>query len=102
MSQEKVAKYKEVKANRKALIKKEKRMKWIRVGVASAVGVVILGWIGVSGVNKIVDSIPRESVVVDYKAISDYQDALTEEETQEDVKEETEEETKETTEEATE
>lgn len=79
MSQEKVARYKEEKANRKELIKKEKRAKMIRTCVASVLGVAIIGWIGYSAVVRGIESIPRDTVEVDYAAITDYQTELTKE-----------------------
>ncbi len=77
MSQEKVTKYKEAKANRKELIKKEKRAKLVRAWVGGVIGVALVGWIGYSAVVTGINSIPRESVEVDYKAFTDYQTELT-------------------------
>ena len=45
MSQEKVARYKEAKANRKETIKKEKRQKMLRTTVATVICVAVLGWV---------------------------------------------------------
>ena len=76
MSQAKVEKYKEQKANRKQTMKKEKIQKIVRNSVASVVVVAALVWVGYSGVTSIIDSIPREEVKVDYTAISGYESAL--------------------------
>ena len=76
MSQAKVEKYKEQKANRKQTMKKEKIQKIVRNSIASVVVVAALVWVGYSGVTSIIDSIPREEVKVDYTAISGYESAL--------------------------
>lgn len=77
MSQAKVEKYKEQKANRKQTMKKEKIQKIVRNSIAAVVVVAALGWVGYSGVTTIIDNIPREEVKVDYNAISNYESALT-------------------------
>ena len=46
MSQEKVAKYKESKANRKELMKKEKQARQVRRVVAGVICAALLGWVG--------------------------------------------------------
>ena len=76
MSQAKVEKYKEQKANRKQAMKKEKIQKIVRYSIASVVVVAALVWVGYSGVTSIIDNIPREEVKVDYNAISNYESAL--------------------------
>lgn len=76
MSQEKVERYKEQKANRKKTMKKEKMQSIARNCIASVVVVAVLGWVGYSGVTYIIDSQPRPEVEVDYTAISDYETAL--------------------------
>ena len=76
MSQAKVEKYKEQKANRKQTMKKEKVQSIVRNSIAAVVVVAALGWVGYSGVTTIIDNIPREEVKVDYNAISNYESAL--------------------------
>lgn len=76
MSQEKVERYKEQKANRKEIMKKEKRARVIRNSVAAVMLVAVVGWIGYSAVDFYLDNLPREEVEVDYSALSDYEDAL--------------------------
>ena len=76
MSQAKVEKYKEQKANRKQTMKKEKLQSIVRNSIAAVVIVAALGWVGYSGVKSIIESIPREEVKVDYNAISNYESAL--------------------------
>ena len=76
MSQEKVAKYKEQKAHRKEIIRKEKRARIIRTSMVVVICAVALGWIGYSGVDKYIDSIPREMAEVDYTAVTEYMNGL--------------------------
>ena len=51
MSQEKVDRYKEQKANRKETMKKKKRASVIRNAVGSVVLVAVIAWVGYSGVT---------------------------------------------------
>lgn len=81
MSQEKVNKYKEEKANRKETMKKAKRASLVRNIVASVVLVAAIGWVGFSGVTYIIEHRPRPEVSVDYTALDDYAKSLTAEET---------------------
>lgn len=88
MSQEKVQKYKEEKANRKETVKKEKRVKLITNIVLTLIPVLLIVLLVDSGVRTYLDSRPRESVSVDYTDLSDYVEVLTADE--EDKKDETE------------
>lgn len=72
MSQAKVDRYKAEKANRKEIMKKEKRMKVVRNITATIVCVALLGWIGYSGWNSYMNNQPAESAEVDYTAVADY------------------------------
>ncbi len=76
MSQEKVNRYKEEKANRKQNVAKEKRKKAISKVVGVLAAVVIIGWVGYSAVDSYQSSQPREQVEVDYTAVSDYLQSL--------------------------
>lgn len=76
MSQAKVEKYKEAKANRKKTMKKEKMTSILRNSIASIVVVAVVGWVGYSGVTYIIENQPRPEVEVDYTAISNYETAL--------------------------
>lgn len=71
MSQEKVAKYKEAKANRKETMKKEKRAKFIRNSVTALICVAVLGWVGYSAVGYYKDNTPRREVEVNYTALDE-------------------------------
>ena len=80
MSQEKVNKYKEQKANRKEIMKKAKRAELIRNSIASVVLVAVIGWVGYSGVTYIIKHQPRPEADVNYTAVADYVESLTAEE----------------------
>lgn len=72
MSQAKVDRYKAEKANRKEIMKKEKRMKIVRNTTTTIVCVALIGWIGYSGWNSYMNNQPAESAEVDYAAVSEY------------------------------
>ena len=76
MSQEKVNKYKEAKANRKETMKKEKQQRTVRRCVVGVCGVALAVWLGYSALNVYQESQPKESVEVDYNAITEYQQEL--------------------------
>ena len=82
MSQEKVTRYKEEKANRKQTMKKQKRANIIRNTIAGVVLVAVVGWVGYSGVAFYLENRPRAEVDVDYTAISDYEELLYQENNQ--------------------
>ena len=77
MSQEKVDKYKAQKANRKAIMKKEKMKHRMRQLSVAVVGLVIVGWLGYSAYNVYESKKPKQTAEVDYKAITEYQQNLT-------------------------
>ena len=87
MSQEKVAKYKEQTANRKAIMRKEKITKTIRNTFATVILVALVGWLGYSGVVYIIDNRPVPSVEVDYTAVSEYETSLSEDKKDEEATE---------------
>ena len=76
MSQEKVIRYKEEKANRKALMKKAKRKAVLRTVATSVVVIAVLGWVGYSAGIKVIENQPRKSVTMDYKAVNSYLETL--------------------------
>lgn len=76
MSQEKVNRYKEEKANRKAIMKKEKRKHFLRkcvVGIAAA-GLIV--WIGYSGYHTWETGRPRQNAEIDYDEFTSYLNKL--------------------------
>ena len=78
MSQKKVEKYKEQKGKRKELIKKEKR-KHMLINVAIVLSLaVVFGWIGYSAYDSYIASRPREVVEVNYDAMNQYLEGLSE------------------------
>ena len=83
MSQAKVDKYKQAKANRKEIMAKEKRQKMITKLCFSAVGLVIAAWFGVSTVAFIYESRPKDKIYVQTTEIDKYLDGLYAEETTE-------------------
>ena len=79
MSQEKVNRYKEQKANRKEIIKKEKRQDNLRKAVAAVICVVCIGWIGYS-VYGVANRPDTSSAEVNLDAYSEYLNGLAAEE----------------------
>lgn len=78
MSQEKVDRYKQEKANRKQNMKKEKVKQIFRRILVGVLGLAIFGWLGYSGYNLYDAGRPKDAVQVNYTAITDYQSALAE------------------------
>ena len=78
MSQAKVDRYKEEKANRKKIMKQEKIKRVLRNIAAFAVIVVLIGWLGVSVYNVHEENQPRQSVEVDYSAVDSYLNSIEE------------------------
>lgn len=72
MSQKKVDAYKEKKANRKELIKKEKRKNILLRGTGILFFLLIASWIGYSTYNTYTTSRPRKMVEVDYASMNEY------------------------------
>lgn len=74
MSQKKVDQYKEQKANREKIKKREKRILLLEKCVAVVVAVAIVGWLGYSTYGKIQDSKNSEvtETVMDATAVNDY------------------------------
>lgn len=78
MSQQKVDRYKEQKANRKEIMRKEKRAKAFRKCVAGLVCLVLVGWLGYSVYDTYTGDKGREMVEVDYGAMTEYLNGLSE------------------------
>ena len=79
MSQEKVTKYKEAKANRKEIMKQEKRKKLVGNLMFALVPIVLVAGICIGVINTYNDMKPRPSVDVKYGVISDFDDLMLEE-----------------------
>lgn len=72
MSQAKVDRYKEEKANRKENMKKAKRQRILRNTVTAIVVVCIAGWVAYSGYHNYENNKPAQKAQVDYTSISEY------------------------------
>ena len=83
MSQEKVNRYKEEKANRKQLIKKQKRNRIISRIVGVVVCLAFVGWLGYSIYDTSTKNDAVSQTEVNLTAIQDYLSGLTAEETAE-------------------
>lgn len=77
MSQEKVERYKQEKANRKQIIKKQKRAHIIRNVVMTLVAVALIGWLGYSAYGIYESKQPRQVAEVDYTAVNEYIQSIT-------------------------
>ncbi len=75
MSQAKVDRYKEQKANRKKIMQKEKRERMLWKVGGSLVAVALVAWIGYSAFDKLYEP-PRRFYVADTAAVSDYLSGL--------------------------
>lgn len=75
MSQAKVDRYKEQKANRKQIMQKEKREKMLWKIGGGAVGIVLAGWVVFSAVNSFYVP-PVKSYEVNTAALDTYIDSL--------------------------
>jgi len=76
MSQEKVTRYKEEKAKRKEVMKKEKRNKLMVDGATLLIPAMIVGVIALGIVATYLDSRPRPSVDVNYQVLSEFDDSM--------------------------
>ncbi len=65
MSQEKVQKYKEEKANRAKLLKREKRMHALRVVFYSLIACVVIGFLGFSFYDQFIKEEPTSAVLTE-------------------------------------
>lgn len=72
MSQEKVDRYKEEKARRKEIMKKERRKHLIRQCIICVAVLGLFGWMGYSAYTIHEDKKPRQVADVDYTAFQDY------------------------------
>lgn len=76
MSQEKVERYKQEKANRKQIMKKQKIMSVLRKTVLCVVAVALIGWLGYSAYSSYESTKEREVVEVDYNPLTEYMTEL--------------------------
>ena len=78
MSQAKVDRYKEEKANRRKTMKKEKFQNFLRKCVVGVVGIALIGWIGYSAVQTHDKNKEKQAVEIDYDALTNFQQNLNE------------------------
>lgn len=72
MSQQKVDKYKEDKANRQKIMKKEKRIRRFEYTATFIVLIALVGWISFSVYSKAKASTPAKQYVMDLNAVDEY------------------------------
>lgn len=75
MSQEKVDRYKEQKANRKTILKRQKRKILVAKVASSIVAIVIIGWIGHAAYQSITDT-TGQTINVNMDSINHYMSSL--------------------------
>lgn len=78
MSQEKVDRYKQEKANRKKIMKKEKAANAARKCVVGLAALLLVGWVGYSAYGTYKSNKPKESVEIDYTALTEFSNNLSE------------------------
>lgn len=72
MSQEKVDRYKQEKANRKQIMRKEKIANVVRKCIVAVIGVGLIGWIGYSAYDMYDSGKPVKEVQIDYQSIDGF------------------------------
>lgn len=77
MSQEKVDRYKQEKANRKQIMRKQKVMNFVRKGVLALVALALIGWLGYSAYDMYESGKERVVAEVNYDSVTDYLNSLT-------------------------
>ena len=82
MSQAKVDKYKQQKANRKQILAKEKRNRALTKAGLTVFGLVLVAWIGISAVDFIRESRPVKTIYANTTGIDNYMNELYAEETE--------------------
>lgn len=76
MSQAKVNKYKEDKANRKQIMQKEKRNRVISRIIVAVICLAAVCWIGYSAVDSITTKIETAQTEVDLSAVDNYLNSM--------------------------
>lgn len=72
MSQEKVERYKQEKANRKKAVRKQRIMNMVRKSVLALAALAIVGWLGYSAYQTHEAGKERPVAEVNYDAINNY------------------------------
>ena len=81
MSQKKVDRYKQEKANRKKIMRKQKMMNIARKTVLTVVALALVAWLGYSAYDMYESGKERVVAEVNYDAITDYLNGLAADET---------------------
>ena len=76
MSQRKGEQYKQEKANRKQIMRRQRIMSVVRKCTAAAVAVVLIGWLGFSVYDSYTSNQERRTVAVNYDSVTDYLNGL--------------------------
>lgn len=76
MSQEKVDRYKQEKANRKKNMKKQKLRNAAQKLVVCVAGIAVIGWIGYSAYHSYESNRPKEEAQIDYTAVNELSQAV--------------------------
>ena len=79
MSQEKVDRYKQEKANRKKIMRNLRIMSVVRKCVLTLAGLALVGWLGYSAYDMYESGRERAVAEVNYDAVTNYVNSLTEE-----------------------
>ncbi len=77
MSQEKVDRYKQDKANRKQIMRKQRITDFVRKGVLALVALALIGWLGYSAYDMYESGKERVVAEVNYDSVTDYLNSLT-------------------------
>ena len=77
MSQEKVDRYKQDKANRKQIMRKQRITNFVRKGVLALVALSLIGWLGYSAYDMYESGKERVVAEVNYDSVTDYLNSLT-------------------------
>ena len=72
MSQEKVDSYKQEKANRKQIMRKQKAMGIVRKLILAVVAIALVGWLGYSAFDIYESGKERVVAEVNYDAVTNY------------------------------
>ena len=76
MSQKKVDMYKQEKANRKQIMRKQRMMEILRKCVLSLAGLALIAWLGFSAYDMYESGKERVVAEADYTPVTDYIDSL--------------------------
>ncbi|MBM6802057.1 hypothetical protein H6B07_05110 [Mediterraneibacter glycyrrhizinilyticus] len=83
MSQEKVDRYKQEKANRKKIMRKQKVMNIVRKSVLTLAALALVAWLGYSAYDVYDSGKERVVAEVNYDAVTNYLNGLSADETTE-------------------